>query len=283
MRLSPYCCTVHESNAYTSWPGLGLRLGRHGDVDLAADGGEEIEFHLDLVLLGPGVHQLLHGGVAGGHPVIPEREAQFACRAGGADMHQWQRGRCRAQLERGSARQATIRWHEVHSLRGRDRPGRLCVRDCCEEAWAARAVSHAIVSIVAGANRYAAEQLQKHYLDSFESAVPVRKDFEVSDDDLRSHDVIFVGRVETNSALAAWKGKIGLESGGGMFRIAGKDHASETEALAFAATNPLDRHHMVLVLAGNNALETVRLAGASLNRTEYTIYDSAKETSSGFR
>jgi hypothetical protein len=135
----------------------------------------------------------------------------------------------------------------------------------------------------AGANRYAAEQLQKHYLDSFESAVPVRKDFEVSDDDLRSHDVIFVGRAETNSALAAWKGKIALESDGGLFRVAGKDHASETEALAFAATNPLDRHHMVLVLAGNNALETVHLASAWFNRTEYTIYDSAKETSSGFR
>jgi hypothetical protein len=135
----------------------------------------------------------------------------------------------------------------------------------------------------AGANRYAAEQLQEHYLDSFESAVQIRKDFDVSDDDLRSHDVIFVGRAETNSALAAWKGKIGLESEGGFFRIAGKEHASETEALAFAATNPLDRHHMVLVLAGNNALETVHMASASLNRTEYTVYDSGKETSSGFR
>jgi hypothetical protein len=135
----------------------------------------------------------------------------------------------------------------------------------------------------AGANRYAAEQLQKHYLDSFESAVQVRKDFEVSDDDLRSHDVIFVGRAETNSALAAWKGKIGLESDGGSFRIAGKEHASETEALVFAASNPLEQHHMVLVLAGNNALETVHLASAWLNRTEYTIYDSTKETSSGFR
>jgi hypothetical protein len=135
----------------------------------------------------------------------------------------------------------------------------------------------------AGANRYAAEQLQKHCLDQFESAVPVRKDFEVSEDDLRSHDVIFVGRAETNSALAAWKGKLGLESEGGQFRIAGKEHASETEALAFAASNPLDRHHMVLVLAGNNALETVHMAGASLNRTEYSVYDSAKETSSGFK
>ncbi|HLK18498.1 MAG TPA: C45 family autoproteolytic acyltransferase/hydrolase [Bryobacteraceae bacterium] len=135
----------------------------------------------------------------------------------------------------------------------------------------------------AGANRYAAEQLQKHYMDQFESAVPVRKDFALTDDELRDHDVIFIGRPETNSALAAWKTKIGLESDGGSFRIAGKEHASETEALAFAATNPLDRHHMVLVLAGNNALETVHLASGSLSRTEYTVYESGKESSSGFR
>ncbi len=134
-----------------------------------------------------------------------------------------------------------------------------------------------------GANRYAAEQLQKQYLDWFESAIPVRKDFEVSDDDLQSHDVIFVGRAETNSALAAWKGKIGLESSGGLFRIAGKEHASETEALTLAAANPLNHHHMVLVLAGNNALETVRLVSKGLNRAEYTVFDSGKETSSGFK
>ena len=54
----------------------------------------------------------------------------------------------------------------------------------------------------AGANRYAAEELQKHFLRSLESAVPIRKDFEVSDEELRTHDVIFVGRAESNSALA---------------------------------------------------------------------------------
>jgi len=94
--------------------------------------------------------------------------------------------------------------------------------------------------------------------------------------------VIFVGRPETNSALAAWKTQIGLDSDGGLFRILGKDHASETESLAFAAVNPLDRMRMVLVLAGNNALQTVRLVTTGLNRTEYSIFDSGKETSSGF-
>ena len=134
----------------------------------------------------------------------------------------------------------------------------------------------------AGANRYAAEQLQKHYLDWFEKAIPVRKDFEVTADELHDHDIVFVGRAEANSALAAWKEKIGLQSDGGLFRVDAKNHASETEALALAATNPLNHRHMVLVLAGNSAVETVRLASVGLGRTEYAIYDSGKETNSGF-
>ncbi len=125
----------------------------------------------------------------------------------------------------------------------------------------------------AGANRYAAEQLQKKYLGWFESIVPIRKDFEVTSDELRAHDVIFVGRPETNSALAAWQEKIGLNSDGAAFRVDGVTHASDTEALAFAASNPLDRRHMVLVLQGNNALATVRLTKADLHHDAYFVYD----------
>jgi hypothetical protein len=134
----------------------------------------------------------------------------------------------------------------------------------------------------AGANRYAAEELQKHFYRWLEHAVPIRKDFQVSDEELRTHDVIFVGRPESNSALAAWQGKIGLESSGGLFRIAGQDHASETEGLVFAAANPLDQHHMTLVLAGNSALETVLLTKAGLDETQYSIFDSGKDITSGF-
>jgi hypothetical protein len=134
----------------------------------------------------------------------------------------------------------------------------------------------------AGANRYAAEQLQKQYLDTFESAVPIRKDFEVTAEELRAHDVIFVGRPETNSALMAWREQIGLDSDGGSFRIQGVEHASETEGLALAATNPLDRAHMVLVLAGNSALATVRLAEPGLLQAEYAVYDAGQPTRYGF-
>jgi hypothetical protein len=138
----------------------------------------------------------------------------------------------------------------------------------------------------AGANRYAAEELQKRFFRALEHEVPIRKDFEVSDEDLRTRDVIFVGRAESNSALSkwqdAWQDKLGFESSNGLFRIADRDHAAETEGLVFAAANPLDRRHMVLVLAGNSALETVLLTKTPACETQYCIFDSGKEVVSGF-
>jgi hypothetical protein len=134
----------------------------------------------------------------------------------------------------------------------------------------------------AGANRYAAEQVQKHFLDWFENSVPVKKDFEVTDAELRDHDIVFIGRPETNSALDFWKAKIGLHYEFAVFRVDGKDHASEYEALAWAAPNPLDAKHMVLVLAGNSPLETVRISKQAPQPEQWVIYKEGKETLSGF-
>lgn len=130
----------------------------------------------------------------------------------------------------------------------------------------------------AGANRYAAEQLQSRYLDQYESAVPIYKDFEVSDDLIHHRDVIFVGRPESNSALAAWSARIGLDYSGAAFKIEGTVHAAEREALTFAARNPLDPSHMVLVLAGNDALRTVKLAkaGGAHESAEYVVTGDAR-------
>jgi hypothetical protein len=129
----------------------------------------------------------------------------------------------------------------------------------------------------AGANRYAAEQMQARFLDQYESRVPVYKDFEVSDDLLRHRDVIFVGRPEANSALAAWAGKLGLEYSGAAFRADGAVHASEREALLLAAKNPLDAAHMVLVVAGNDALRTVKATRATA-AADHVVYEDGVTT-----
>ena len=123
----------------------------------------------------------------------------------------------------------------------------------------------------AGANRYAAEQIQSDLLDDYESAVPIYKDFEVSDDLLRHRDVVFIGRPEANSALDAWAARIGLDYPGAAFRIEDAIHASEREALLFAAKNPFDPAHMVLVVAGNTALRTVKAWSAGLTQADHVI------------
>jgi hypothetical protein len=134
----------------------------------------------------------------------------------------------------------------------------------------------------AGANRYAAEQLRNRFLDWFEGQLPLLKDFEAGQADLRDHDVLFVGRPESNSALAALAQRLGVRFEGASFRVAGKDYASERNALWLAASNPLNPRRMVLVLAGNSALETVRAASLMPDAAEYTVYETGKSIASGF-
>jgi hypothetical protein len=134
----------------------------------------------------------------------------------------------------------------------------------------------------AGANRYAAEELQRRFLNSYESEVPVYKDFEVTDNLLRHRDVVFVGRPEANSALAACAGKLHLDYHGAAFTINGDAHADERDALILAAENPLDPSHMVLVIAGNDALSTVKAEGAELSADQYIIFRDGGSPTKGF-
>ena len=133
----------------------------------------------------------------------------------------------------------------------------------------------------AGANRYAAEQMQTRFLDQYESQVPIYKDFELSDDLLRHRDVVFVGRPEANSALASWAEKLGLLYQGASFKIDGGVHASEREALVYAASNPLDASHMVLTVAGNDALRTVKASRLDAP-AEYVLLDDGNPPRNGF-
>jgi hypothetical protein len=134
----------------------------------------------------------------------------------------------------------------------------------------------------AGANRYAAEQLQHNFLNGYESEVPVYKDFEVSDDLLRHRNVVFVGRPETNSAVARWSMQLGLDYDGATFRINGDMHTSEREALILATENPLDPTCMVLLVAGNDALSTVKAQNAELTADQYIIFRDGNSPLKGF-
>jgi hypothetical protein len=134
----------------------------------------------------------------------------------------------------------------------------------------------------AGTNRYAAEQLQTRYRERDQREVPIYRDFEATDALLAHKDVIFIGRPETDSALAAWSGKIGLDYQAGVFRLEGKTYASERNSLVFAAKNPLDATHMVVVYAGNSPLETARALTAMAGETPaFALEDGKSEQPAG--
>ncbi len=124
-----------------------------------------------------------------------------------------------------------------------------------------------------GTNRYVAEQLQDRYRERYQRDVPVFKDFETSDGMLAGKDVIFIGRPETNSALAAWRDHIGLDYEAAAFTVDGKTYASERNALVYAAKNPHDASHMVIVYAGNSPLETARAVGATGDTAAIVLED----------
>ncbi len=134
----------------------------------------------------------------------------------------------------------------------------------------------------AGANRYAAEQLQKSFLNGYESEAPIYKDFEASDELLRHRDVVFVGRPEANSALALWSTRLGLDYQSAVFKVGGVVHASEREALIMALVTPLDSAHMVLVVAGNSARSTVKAQAADLTANEFIVFRDGDIPLKGF-
>ncbi len=130
----------------------------------------------------------------------------------------------------------------------------------------------------AGTNRYVAEQLQAHYRERGQGEVPIYRDFEAGESLIGGKDVVFVGRPESNSALAAWQGEMGLDYTGAMFKLEGKSYASERNALVFAAKNPRDAHHMVLVYAGNSPLETARASQARVQGVAVALEDGKPES-----
>jgi hypothetical protein len=135
----------------------------------------------------------------------------------------------------------------------------------------------------AGANRYAAEQMQLRFRERSQREVAVYKDFEAPADVLARKDVIFIGRPETNAALAAWAPKLGLDYEGAVFKLDGKTYASERNALVMAAKNPLDASHMVVVYAGNSPLDMARSTSALGGETVAVALEDGKpeETAAG--
>ncbi|MCC7154483.1 MAG: hypothetical protein IT161_07895 [Bryobacterales bacterium] len=134
----------------------------------------------------------------------------------------------------------------------------------------------------AGSNRRAAELLRRDMLNWYEHAVEIRKDFELAPEEARHHTLIFVGRPESNSALRAFAGKLPVTFDGAAFTAGGKTYASENFGIMLAAEHPDDPRQLAVVLAGNSALQTVRLATQRPHEFSWQVYRGTKAVERGY-
>lgn len=131
----------------------------------------------------------------------------------------------------------------------------------------------------AGANRYAAEVLQNQLNGWYETRVPIRRDFELSPAECGSKTLIFIGRPETNSALRAEPPGNLPRFEGASFEVDGKTYADQRDGLAWAGRTRCKNRELAIVLAGNSAVETVRLAEFQPRQKVYAVTNHGQDVS----
>jgi hypothetical protein len=103
-------------------------------------------------------------------------------------------------------------------------------------------------------NREAAEALQKAMRERFSNfTIPVKADRDVTEDELKTHHLVLVGRPDSNSLVERFRKAWPVAFGKRSFVVAGDTYAHEGSALVAAAENPLNPRYSVVVLAGLSA------------------------------
>ncbi|HEX3870869.1 MAG TPA: hypothetical protein VHV77_10560, partial [Pirellulales bacterium] len=104
------------------------------------------------------------------------------------------------------------------------------------------------------AQREAAERLQRQIARLWSNVnVHIVKDYDVTDDQLRSRHILLVGRPATNSVAARWADKLPIKFGDASFEFRGQTYAHPDTAVIAAGENPMSGRYSVVVYAGLSA------------------------------
>ena len=124
----------------------------------------------------------------------------------------------------------------------------------------------------ANVNHEAAEALQQAIRASFcNITVPIKTDREATDDDLKTHHLLLIGRPGSNTLTARFAPELPVSFGPQSFEVRGEWYAHADSAVLAAAENPLNRRYSMVVIAGLNAASTLRAAPLLLNKASAEV------------
>jgi hypothetical protein len=117
-------------------------------------------------------------------------------------------------------------------------------------------------------NREAAEALQRSIIQTHSNfTVPIKSDQEVTDDDLKTHHVLLIGRPETNRVVQRFQTALPLEYRKSSFSVLGETYAHPGSSVIVAAENPQNPRYSMVVVAGMSAESTLQAAPTVLHQT----------------
>ena len=94
----------------------------------------------------------------------------------------------------------------------------------------------------AAANGEAAQKLQEALRRrEFNITVPIKRDSDVTDDDLKGHHLPLIGRPDSNRLVARFREALPVRFGPQSFEVRGKAYAHPETAVLLAAENPLEQ------------------------------------------
>ena len=99
----------------------------------------------------------------------------------------------------------------------------------------------------------------------------------VTDDELKSHHLILIGRPEANAVTARVAQALPVAFGPGSFTVRERTYANMGSAVLAASVSPINPHFSVVVIAGNSAAATLAHAedlSRRAGRHEVKVFDA---------
>jgi hypothetical protein len=110
-------------------------------------------------------------------------------------------------------------------------------------------------------NREAAEALRQAILERGSNiTVAIRSDTQVTEEELKTHHLILIGRPGTNGLVKRFQNALPISFGSGSFAVREDVYAHPDSAVLAAAENPLNKRFSLVVIAGLGAASTLRTA-----------------------
>lgn len=132
-------------------------------------------------------------------------------------------------------------------------------------------------------NRTLAMRFQNIIADAFtEILFPLKKDSEISIDEIASHDLLIMGTPENNSFIERFKDKLPIKLGKGFFEWKGKIYSSPDDGLFMAISNPFNKKRTWYIFLANSAMEIYQMTKRYQTFPSWAIFKSEKIVEKGF-